>query len=170
VPGSLVRAPVGIVGGWHADVHGRRGRATTEPAPFARCETEKMSEIAPTGFVGVYHADGGPIGELRYLVGHMLGTAHCGLCDVTHSWRRKPEWDAMVARLGIPFELVHLNEMDAATADAVRLSGSPAVFARTETGLRPVLDADDLDRLDGSVSAFEHELCLKVPALRPRSA
>ena len=129
-----------------------------------------MIEDAPRGFVGVYHADGGPIGELRYLIGHMLGTTHCGLCDVTHSWRRKPEWDAMVARLGIPFELVHLNEMDAATAAAVRLSGSPVVFARTNAGLRPVLDAEDLDRLDGSVSSFERALCMKLPALCPKSA
>ena len=129
-----------------------------------------MSEIPPTGFVGVYHADGGPIGELRYLVGHMLGTTHCGLCDVTHAWRRKPEWDAMVARLGIPFELVHLNEMDAETAEAVQLSGSPVVFVRNEAGLRPVLDAEDLDRLDGSVSSFERALCMKVPVLCPRSA
>jgi hypothetical protein len=135
-----------------------------------RCETVGMSEIAPTGFVGVYHADGGPIGELRYLLGHMLGTTHCGLCDVTHTWRRKPEWDAMVARLGIPFELVHLNEMDAATAAAVQLSGSPVVFARTRAGLLPVLDADELNRLDGSVSAFERALCMKVPMLCRESA
>jgi hypothetical protein len=128
-----------------------------------------MTDSAPTGFMGVYHADGGPIGELRYLVGHMLGTAHCGLCDVTHTWRRKPEWDAMVARLGIPFDLVHLNEMDAETAEAVRLSGSPVVFARTEAGLKPVLRADELDRLDGSVAAFERELCDKVPGIRSPS-
>ena len=76
----------------------------------------------------------------------------------------------MVARLGIPFELVHLNEMDAATAEAVRLSGSPVVFVRTRAGLRPVLDADDLDRLDGSVSSFERSLCVKMPALCPKSA
>ncbi|WP_137845889.1 hypothetical protein [Microbacterium sp. 2FI] len=128
-----------------------------------------MTDSAPTGFIGVYHADGGPIGELRYLVGHMLGTTRCGLCDVTHSWRRKPEWDAMVARLGIPFDLVHLNEMDAETAEAVRLSGSPVVFARTEAGLQPVLRADELDRLDGSVAAFERELCDKVPRIRSQS-
>lgn len=116
-----------------------------------------------TGFVGVYHADGGPIGELRYLVGHLLGTTHCGLCDVTHSWRRKPEWDAMVARLGLPFELVHLNEMDAATAEAVALHGSPAVFARTTDGLALVLAADELDACAGSVSAFESALRSRVP-------
>lgn len=67
----------------------------------------------------------------------MLGTMHCGLCDVTHSWGRKLQWDAMVARLGIPFGRLHLNEMDAGTAEAVKLAGSQVVFARTDAGLRP---------------------------------
>ena len=53
--------------------------------------------------VGVYHADGGPIGEARYVIGKLLGTAHCALCDITHSpVRRKREWDRMVAELGLP--------------------------------------------------------------------
>ena len=40
--------------------------------------------------VKAYHADGGPIGEVRYIIGKLLGTAHCALCDITHSpFRRK---------------------------------------------------------------------------------
>ena len=33
---------------------------------------------------GVYHADGGIIGELAYVWGKIRGTAHCALCDITH--------------------------------------------------------------------------------------
>ncbi|QKJ20427.1 hypothetical protein [Microbacterium hominis] len=117
-----------------------------------------MTSERESGYVGVYHADGGPIGELRYLVGHMLGTAHCGLCDVTHSWRRKPEWDAMVARLGVPFELRHLNELDDELRAAVAEAGSPAVFARTPSGLELALDAAALDTCGGSVASFEAAL------------
>ena len=44
--------------------------------------------------VGVYHADGGVMGELRYILGKARGTAHCALCDITHSTvRRKAAWD-----------------------------------------------------------------------------
>src|ERR687897_376858 len=50
--------------------------------------------------VGVYAADGGILGEVAYVVGHLLGRTECGLCDVTHgAVRRKPEWDDMAARL-----------------------------------------------------------------------
>ena len=34
--------------------------------------------------VGVYHADGSLLGELRYIWGKLRGTAHCTLCDITH--------------------------------------------------------------------------------------
>ena len=114
-----------------------------------------MSEV--TGLIGVYHADGGVVGEARYVIGKLLGTAHCALCDITHSpVRRKPAWDAMVERLGIPFTLLHLNEMPADVAAAVAEGGSPAVLARAADGsLAPLLGPEDLDRLGGSVEAFE---------------
>jgi len=106
--------------------------------------------------IGVYHADGGPSGEVRYVLGKMLGTAHCGLCDITHSTiRRKPEWDRMVARLGVPFDLLHLNEMPTDVAAATAAHGSPVVLARVRDGsLHLALDAAALDANGGSVQAF----------------
>ena len=42
--------------------------------------------------VGVYAADGGLVGEVAYVVGHLLGRTECALCDVTHeTLRRKPD-------------------------------------------------------------------------------
>lgn len=116
--------------------------------------------------VGVYHADGGLAGELRYVAGKLLGRAHCSLCDVTHSpVRRKRAWDAMVLRLGVPVRLLHLNEMTADVADAVSAAGSPVVLARrTDGSLDVVLDASALDALHGSVDAFETAL---LTALAP---
>ena len=111
--------------------------------------------------VGVYRADGGPLGELRYVIGHMLGTAHCSLCDITHTWRRKPEWDAMVERLGVSIDLRHLNEMDDDVAAAVAEHGAPAVFRRAEGGLTLLLDARELDAVGRSVACFEQALRTK---------
>jgi hypothetical protein len=115
---------------------------------------------ALTGLVGVYHADGGPIGEARYVIGRLLGTAHCALCDVTHSpLRRKPEWDRMVATLGVPFELLHLNEMPPEIAAATARHGSPVVLARLPRGrVEPVLLPAELELLGGSVQAFSRAL------------
>lgn len=109
------------------------------------------------GLVGVYHADGGLAGEARYVIGKLLGTARCGLCDITHSpVRRKPEWDAMVARLGLPSTLLHLNELPDDVAAAVAVHGSPVVLARRADGsVDLLLGTEALDRLGGSVAAFE---------------
>lgn len=115
-----------------------------------------MNEAAITELIGVYHADGGVVGEAKYVIGKLLGTAHCALCDITHSpVRRKPAWDAMVARLGVPFRLVHLNEMSAQVAAAVGSSGSPVVLQRGPDGLSVLLGPQILDALGGSVDAFE---------------
>lgn len=109
-----------------------------------------------TELIGVYHADGGPIGEAKYIVGKLLGTAHCALCDITHSpIRRKPAWDAMVNALGVPFTLVHLNEMPADVAAAVATTGSPVVLARLAgDGLDVALTPAELDGLGGSIDTF----------------
>lgn len=111
---------------------------------------------APVGLVGVYHADGGPIGEARYVIGRLLGTAHCSLCDITHGVvRRKAKWDAMAAGLGLPVDLVHLNEMPIDIAPLVAERGSPLVAARLEDGTaQVVLAPEDLDALSGSVDEF----------------
>ncbi len=115
-----------------------------------------MDQDELRGLVGVYHADGGPIGEARYVLGRILGTAHCGLCDITHSpVRRKPAWDRMVAHVGVQFDLLHLNEMPADVAAATATHGSPAVLARLRDGsLHLALDAAALDAARGSVEVF----------------
>jgi hypothetical protein len=112
------------------------------------------------GLVGVYHADGGPLGEAKYVIGKLLGTAHCALCDITHSpVRRKPDWDRMVAGLGVPVELLHLNEMPPDVAAATARVGSPVVLARLSDGtVEPILRADELEVLGGSVEAFADAL------------
>ncbi|MEZ5114777.1 MAG: hypothetical protein R2737_00805 [Candidatus Nanopelagicales bacterium] len=108
---------------------------------------------------GVYHADGGLRGELAYVVGKALGRAHCALCDVTHSpVRRKREWDAYVSALGVPFDLVHLNERSPAVAAATGMA-TPAVLAHVP-GAGPaedlvvVLGPADLDTVGGDVAGF----------------
>ena len=107
------------------------------------------------GLVGVYDAEGSLRGELAYVWGRLRGTRHCGLCDVTHSpVRRKRAWDRMVADLGVPVELLHLDELPADVAAAVAEHGAPVVLARTDEGLAVLLDRAALDALDGSVDAF----------------
>ena len=111
-------------------------------------------------YLGVYDADGGIVGELRYVVGHLLGTAECALCDITHSpVRRKRTWDAMVATLEAPFDLRHRNELTEAEQHAVAPMGLPVVAAElTDGGWVQLLDRDALDGCAGSVAVFADRL------------
>ena len=122
-----------------------------------------------TEVIGVYHADGGPIGEARYVIGKLLGTAHCALCDVTHSpVRRKPAWNAMVKRLGLRVTLLHLNEMPDDVAGLVRATGTPVVLGRRADGsLIELLAPDDLEQQRSSVAVFEMTLRGALDRARP---
>jgi hypothetical protein len=86
-----------------------------------------VTDPAVVAYTGIYNADGGLVGEVRYVVGHLLGTAACALCDITHSpVRRKPEWDRFVARLGTPFVVLTATQLAA-------LDGSVTGFERALT-------------------------------------
>ncbi len=122
-----------------------------------------------TELIGIYHADGGLVGEATYVIGHLLGRTHCALCDITHSpFRRKPAWDAMVQRLGVEFRLLHRNEVDADVRQLLNAHETPLVLARTDAGsLEVLLEPQDLE-LSGSVTDFEQ--CLREALRRRESA
>ena len=108
--------------------------------------------------IGVYDADGGVVGELRYVIGHLVGRAECSLCDITHGRvRRKAGFDALADRLGVPLTVVHRNEraddLAAATGDAL-----PCVVARTDAGFVGLLGADELRACEGDVARFDRAL------------
>ena len=105
----------------------------------------------PVRYLGIYDADGGLAGELRYVIGHLFGTAECALCDITHSQiRRKPAWDRMVATLAVPFDLRHRNELTAAEQAATAGMDLPVVAAELPDGrFITVLDAAALAACDG---------------------
>lgn len=103
---------------------------------------------------GVYHANGGIVGELTYVFGKLCGTAHCGLCDITHaSVRVKPEWKTLEESLGIPFRLVHLDEQPAGLAALTR-GATPCVVGESQEGWSVLLGPEELESCEGSVDRF----------------
>lgn len=112
-----------------------------------------------TKLTGVYHADGGLIGELSYVVGKLRGTTHCALCDITHgkTGGKKRGFSACEVGLGVPMDLVHLNERSP-DVRAISEGRTPCVIAHTADRLHIVVDAGTLDRAGGSVGAFERAL------------
>jgi hypothetical protein len=115
---------------------------------------ETSSEgTGPSRLWGVYHADGGVLGELSYVLGKLRGTAHCALCDVTHRIGMKDEWKELVASLDVPMELVHLNEQPEGLA-AVTEGATPCVVVEAEEGFTILLGAQQLESVGGSVQLF----------------
>jgi len=121
---------------------------------------------APVRYLGVYDADGGLAGELRYVVGHLLGTAACALCDITHSpVRRKPAWDRMVVTLGAPFDLRHRNELTEAEQHATAEMQLPYVTAQLDDGtFVEVLDTAALTACEGDLERFRTRLLAATPS------
>ena len=112
-----------------------------------------------TTITAVYNADGGLRGEAAYVIGHLLGTTSCSLCDITHSpLRRKPEWDAMVATLPFPLIVRHRNEVTPELSAALEGETLPLVAAEGPEGITWVLTADELDQCEGSPAAFREAL------------
>ena len=83
---------------------------------------------------GVYDADGGAIGELRYWIGARLGKTHCSLCEVTHSAiRERREWSETRSTLSVEFRTVHRDEQSKPVSTATN-GLFPAVVAQDEDG------------------------------------
>lgn len=113
--------------------------------------------------VGVYDAPGSVLGEVAYAWGKLRGTAHCSLCDITHSpVRRKKAWDEMAARMEATIELRHLDQLTPALEAAVDEAGAPVVLLERgrgeDAGHTVLLGRAELDELGGDVARFEEAL------------
>ena len=123
-----------------------------------------------TALTGVYQADGSVQGELRYVVGKLLGTAHCALCDITHgSVREKRGFAACREALPVPLRNVHLDER---SPEIQRFTDgrTPCVVGHTPAGLVLLLDGPALDACEGSVTRFRDALDAALTRLHLRFA
>lgn len=113
-------------------------------------------------FIGVYNAEGTLRGELSYWFGRRRGTAHCGLCDITHgSVRERADWRACRAELPIAFDTYHLDDQP----DEVRPltdGNSPAVLADTDVGPVVLMGPAELDACAASPEALVERLLAAV--------
>ncbi len=111
--------------------------------------------------VGIYNAKGSLIGELQYFWGKIRGTAHCALCDITHGkLKEKPSFKECKQNLEIPFELLHLDELDSeleAFAD-----NAPCVVGLNENGYSIILNDEELEKCKSNVDDFSNLLNSKI--------
>jgi hypothetical protein len=118
-----------------------------------------MDQQKPVRLIGVYNADGGVVGEIKYFFGHLVGIAKCELCDITHSpIRRKVSFDRLAGELkteyGLDFALLHLNERTEAETKG-SAGKEPCVLAEYPDGsLGMFLDRQELRVVDGAIDRF----------------
>jgi len=113
-------------------------------------------------FIGVYNAEGTLRGELAYWFGRRRGTAHCGLCDITHgNIRERPDWRSCRAELPVPFETYHLDDQPEEVRPLTD-GCAPAVLADTTAGVVLLLGPVDLDACAGSPDALVERLRIAV--------
>ena len=92
--------------------------------------------------VGIYNADGGVSGELRYAVDKVLGRSDCGLCDLTHGWNPlgKRSWREACRSSAVPIDLIH---RDMATESQLAAAGPlPAVLLEEDGDWHLVADRE----------------------------
>ena len=97
--------------------------------------------------VFVYNASSGLANTLLD-IGHKIvspQTYSCNLCALTHStFSMRDEWKQFVAQLNCPIEFLHRDELD--EQYGLRDAPLPAIFLKTETGLRPWIGQGEINR------------------------
>ena len=103
--------------------------------------------------VGIYNANGSFTGEIAFLFGKFTGRTECALCDITHGpFKKKSAFFRAQQTLGIPFEILHLDELDA-TLYSFKES-APCVIAIRGSECSILLSKAELALCDSNVEQF----------------
>jgi hypothetical protein len=118
-----------------------------------------MTNIRGT-LIGVYNADGGIVGELSYVFGHLIGIGSCSLCDISHSpIKKKTSFKELEQHLleehGIVVRMVHLNERNEREQKASEGREPCMLLEYPDQSISMFLDATDLKALSGSVNSLK---------------
>jgi len=125
----------------------------------------KKSGIIMSGInkiIGVYHADGGILGELKYMTGKFFGKTHCALCDITHGRTGgKNAWKQCEEKLGIPINFVHLNERNEKLLNYTN-GNTPCIVGKTSTNYVMLASKKELEECEGNATALSELLEKKI--------
>ena len=100
--------------------------------------------------VGIYDADGGLAGELRYALGKLTGRGKCALCDLTHGWNPLGSRAWKQARAGLPVELELVHRDEATGTQLAAVAALPAIVADDGEGWSEVMTSADIEACAGS--------------------
>ena len=104
----------------------------------------------PETLVGIFDADGGLRGELRYVLDKLAGRGHCPLCDITHGLNPlgKRSFKEACAAAGVTMTLLHRDE---ASPEQLAAAGNlPVVLAGAGGNWRILIPSGGLAACEGS--------------------
>ena len=111
--------------------------------------------------VGIYNANGSLTGEIAFLFGKFTGRTECALCDITHgTFKKKTAFSRAQQTLGVPFEILHLDELDS-TLYSFKDS-APCVVAVRGSECSILLSKAELALCDSEVERFFDSLKAKL--------
>ena len=111
--------------------------------------------------VGIYNANGSFTGEIAFLFGKFTGRTECALCDITHGpFKKKTAFSRAQQTLGVPFEILHLDELDS-TLYSFKDS-APCVVAVRGSECSILLSKAELALCDSEVERFFDSLKAKL--------
>jgi hypothetical protein len=107
-------------------------------------------------YTGVYNADGGLVGEARYVFSKIVGSSSCALCDITHgnTIRGKSDWRECKSSFPVPIDVSHRNEQTSPMNELTR-GQLPCVVAHHDSGsLSIAVRAAQLEACNDDVAAL----------------
>tara|TARA_B110000977_G_scaffold1399_1_gene1982 strand:- start:590 stop:949 length:360 start_codon:yes stop_codon:yes gene_type:complete len=111
--------------------------------------------------VGIYNANGSLTGEIAFLFGKFTGLTECALCDITHgTFKKKFAFSSAQQTLGVPFEILHLDELDATLY--LFKESAPCVVAIRGSKCSILLSTAELALCDSDVDRFFDSLKAKL--------
>jgi len=118
--------------------------------------------------IGIYHADSGLRGHLRYAFGKITQGEGCALCDITHGrLREKSEFEDCKRAFGWPLELRYRDESSPALTTFLQ-ARTPAVVGLLESGrYRLLMGPQALEEINGDVYGFRAALEAAIEPLSP---
>ncbi len=102
--------------------------------------------------IGIYHADGGIIGELKYFTGKFFGSSKCSLCDITHG-KKKNVWKSCERKIRMPIDFLHLNERNSNLEKYTR-GLTPCIVGKTSTNYVMLVTKRELKDCKGNPEAL----------------
>lgn len=123
-------------------------------------KSSKTASTVKATLIGVYNADGGIVGELSYVLGHLIGLRSCSLCDISHSpVKMKSSFKALQRELlenhAIDVKMIHRNERNERETAASEGLEPCMLLEYADQSICMFFDSAELETLAGNVESFE---------------